>query len=98
AHEDFAEQAEKEKALGERMLVRWPDMGFDRPEETAVLVLLHDAPKDCPVEPFDGGKPLGDELAMAAMTSEDVILRAKRERGTDGGSLLADGEMRGSAI
>ena len=45
------------------------------------------------VELADGGEALGEDLAVAAVGAEDVVVGRQREGHADGGGLLADGQV-----
>ena len=98
AHEDLRQQPEEEKGLGEAPVVGRPHMVLDRAQGPSVLMLLHDAEERRLVEPFDRRQALGDELAVAAVAAEDVVLGAERQGRADCGAFLPDREVRRPAI
>ena len=62
-------------------------------EHPAALLHLHDVHEPPLVEPVDRRQALGDELAVAAVAAEDVVLGRKREGSADRRTFLADGKM-----
>ena len=47
---------------------------------------------------MDRAEPLGEKLSMAAMASEDVVIRTEQEGLSHSGCLLADREMGGALV
>src|ERR1700680_4160118 len=73
-------------------------MLLDRAQEAPAAMRFHDCRQPLRLERRDRRKAFGDELAVTAMAAEDVILRAKRQRGTDRGALLTDREVGGTLV
>ena len=71
-----------------------PRCALDRPQQRAALVLFHDRLQRRRIQPGDRRQPLGDELAMAAVAAEDVVVGLQRQRRADRRAFLADREMR----
>ena len=70
-----------------------PRWRFDRLQQRAALVLFHDRLERRRFQPGDRRQPLGDELAVAPVAAEDMVVRLERQRRADRRAFLADREM-----
>ena len=94
AHEDFRQQAEQQKGLGDSGFGLSADMSLDGIQKRPASITLHHAHEFGPWQLVDRRKSLGDEFAVAAMAAEDMVAGLERERRADRRAFLADREMR----
>ncbi len=67
-------------------------------ENGAVPVALDNRHEARTREVLHGAESLGDDLAVAAVAAEDVVLDAEIHAFADGGAFLADGQVRGPGV
>ena len=92
-HEYLCQQAKQQKILREVRDGRDWNVSLNGAQQIALLMRFHDAREILRREFGDGGQALGDELAMAPMAAENMVLRRERQRGTNGRALLAERKM-----
>ena len=71
---------------------------LDRTQQGAVAIRRHDLHQLRVAQLADGGEALGEDLAVAAMRSEDVIVRRQRKRHADCRGFLPDRKVCGSGV
>ncbi len=90
--EDFAVRAVDEEPEG-KVLHRSAEALLDRREQSAVAVGAHDLHQAGIVQLTDGRVSLGEDLSVAAVRAEDVVVGRQRERHADRRGLLANREV-----
>jgi hypothetical protein len=90
--EDFAVRAIAEKAPCQ-LLNRTGEAFLNRAQKRAVRVGAHDLEQVVVAQLSNGGKALGENLAVAAVRAEDVVVGRERKRHPDRRRFLPDREM-----
>ena len=98
AHEDFRQQAKKQKCLADSGFGLSADMSLDGIQKRPASIILHQTHKFGPWQLVDRRKSLGDEFAVAAMAAVDMVAGLERERRADRRAFVADREMRGPLV
>ncbi len=97
AAEDFRE-GPVDQVIDRQIVGRAFRVLLDHPQAVAAKVAAHHLHQRGVIELLDGGKTLGQNLAVAAVAAVDVVVHVEQERLADGGRLLADREVRRALV